>query len=141
MGGGRVLALPLRGFYLDLRAKSIRLSHGRSIREKHTKGRQLSHDPGAVSRMQRNRDPEERVGWDVARVSGEGEPGGEAASAIRAQLPALICTEFSQLQFPNLSGKSEGTSFWCREGVFHKGIPSSKGQEESGDAVSQQSAG
>lgn len=40
-GGGRVLALPLRGFYLDLRTKSIRLSQGRSIREKRAKGRQL----------------------------------------------------------------------------------------------------
>lgn len=30
--------------------------------------------------MQRNKDPEEQVGWDVVRVSGEDEPGGEAAS-------------------------------------------------------------
>lgn len=82
--------------------------------------------------------PEEQVGWNVIRVSGEGEPGGEAASVARAQLPVLICTEFSQLQLPNLGGKSEGTSFLCREDVFHP--PSSKGQEEN-DAVSQQSAG
>lgn len=93
-------------------------------------------------RMQRNRDPEEQVGWNVIRVSGEGETDGEAASVIRAQLPALICTKFSQLQFPNLSGKkvkvlpsSAGRMFFTKESHLLRG------RKKTGDAVSQQSAG
>lgn len=70
------MALPLRGFYLDLGTKSIRLSHDRSIREKHAKVPQVFHGPG----LQRNRDPEEQVGWNVVRASDEGETDGEVAS-------------------------------------------------------------
>lgn len=36
---------------------------------------------------------------------GKGETDGEAPGWIKAQLPELICTKLSQLQFPNLGGK------------------------------------